>query len=418
MKAYGVRLYGANNLKLEEFELPKIKDDEILVKVVSDSVCMSTYKAVILGTEHKRVPKNVATNPVLIGHEFAGDIVEVGSKWASQFKAGQKFAQQPALNYKGSLASPGYSYEWFGGNVTYTVIPMEVMELGCLLPYNGNAYFDASLGEPMSCIVGAYHASYHTTPGSYNHVMGTVIGGKMAILAGTGPMGLGAIDYAISCDRKPSLLVVSDIDDARLARAKSIFDKKAKDNGVALHFINVKGDNATAIKNLLDFTDGKGFDDVFVYAPVKEAIEMGDDILGRDGCLNFFAGPTDTKFKANFNFYNAHYTSTHIVGTSGGNVDDLKESLEMSAKGLINPAVMLTHIGGIDSTIDTVLNLPKIPGGKKMIYNHINMPLTSIDDIMNKPQTDSRFKHLASLLATNNGIWNVACEEYLLANFA
>lgn len=418
MKAYGVRLYGANNLKLEEFELPKIKDDEILVKVVSDSVCMSTYKAVILGTEHKRVPKNVATNPVLIGHEFAGDIVEVGSKWASQFKAGQKFAQQPALNYKGSLASPGYSYEWFGGNVTYTVIPREVMELGCLLPYNGNAYFDASLGEPMSCIVGAYHASYHTTPGSYNHVMGTVIGGKMAILAGTGPMGLGAIDYAISCDRKPSLLVVSDIDDARLARAKSIFDKKAKDNGVALHFINVKGDNATAIKNLLDFTDGKGFDDVFVYAPVKEAIEMGDDILGRDGCLNFFAGPTDTKFKANFNFYNAHYTSTHIVGTSGGNVDDLKESLEMSAKGLINPAVMLTHIGGIDSTIDTVLNLPKIPGGKKMIYNHINMPLTSIDDIMNKPQTDSRFKHLASLLATNNGIWNVACEEYLLANFA
>ena len=50
MKAKAVRLHGANDLRLEEFELPEIKDDEILVKVVSDSVCMSTYKCAILGT--------------------------------------------------------------------------------------------------------------------------------------------------------------------------------------------------------------------------------------------------------------------------------------------------------------------------------------------------------------------------------
>ena len=43
MKAKAVRLHGANDLRLDEFELPEIKDDEILVKVVSDSVCMSTY---------------------------------------------------------------------------------------------------------------------------------------------------------------------------------------------------------------------------------------------------------------------------------------------------------------------------------------------------------------------------------------
>ena len=54
MKAKGVRLHAANDLRLEEFELPEITDDEILVKVVSDSICMSTYKCAILGTEHKR----------------------------------------------------------------------------------------------------------------------------------------------------------------------------------------------------------------------------------------------------------------------------------------------------------------------------------------------------------------------------
>ena len=53
MKAKAVRLHGANDLRLDEFELPEIKEDEILVKVDSDSVWMSTYKCTILGENHK-----------------------------------------------------------------------------------------------------------------------------------------------------------------------------------------------------------------------------------------------------------------------------------------------------------------------------------------------------------------------------
>lgn len=44
MKTKAVRLYGANDLRTEEFELPEIKDDEILVKIVSDSICMSSLQ--------------------------------------------------------------------------------------------------------------------------------------------------------------------------------------------------------------------------------------------------------------------------------------------------------------------------------------------------------------------------------------
>src|SRR5665647_132013 len=73
-----VRLYGTSDLRLEEFELPAIKEDEILAKVVSDSICMSSYKAAKQGPDHKRVPNNVAENPIIIGHEFAGEIMEVG----------------------------------------------------------------------------------------------------------------------------------------------------------------------------------------------------------------------------------------------------------------------------------------------------------------------------------------------------
>ena len=51
MKAKALRLYGKEDLRLDEYELPEIKDDEILARVVSDSICMSSYKAAMQGEE-------------------------------------------------------------------------------------------------------------------------------------------------------------------------------------------------------------------------------------------------------------------------------------------------------------------------------------------------------------------------------
>ena len=416
MKTKALRLYGASDLRLEEFELPEIKEDEILAEVISDSICMSTYKCATLGAKHKRVPDNVAENPVIMGHEFAGNIVKVGKKHQNQFCPGMRFTLQPALNYKGTMWSPGYSYHDFGGDCTYTIIPAEVMELGCLLAYKGDAYFEASLAEPMSCSIGAFHAAFHTQMGVYHHEMGVKAGGKMAILAGAGPMGLGMIDYALHGDRQPSLLVVTDINEARLEKARRLFpQEEARKQGVALHFINTDGmaDAAGTLREL----SGGGFDDVFAYAPVRQVVEQASDILGRDGCLSFFAGPTDPKFSAELNYYDVHYNATHVIGTTGGNTADMMESLELTAAGRIHPAVMVTHVGGLDCAGETTLNLPKLPGGKKLIYTHINMPLTAIDDFAALGREDSRFAHLAQIVARHNGLWCLEAEKYLLENW-
>ncbi len=416
MKTNAVRLYGKNDLRLEEFELPEMKDDEILAHIISDSICMSSYKAASQGSDHKRIPNNVAENPVIIGHEFCGEIVAVGDKWKDKFKAGEKFSIQPALNQKDDpYAAPGYSFQYIGGDATYIIIPNVVMESGCLLPYKGEAFFYGSVSEPISCIVGTFHANYHTTQGSYVHSMGIVEGGNMAILAGVGPMGLGAIDYAIHCDRKPGLLVVTDIDDARLARAASIYTvEEAEKNGVKLIYANTSSSDK-GVDYLISLTAGKGYDDVLVFAPVKQVVEMGDKLLAHDGCLNFFAGPSNPAFSAEFNFYNVHYNSTHVVGTSGGNTEDMLESLDMMAKGLINPASMITHIGGLNSVVSTTLNLPGIPGGKKLIYTNIDMELTAIADFKEKGKTDPLFAELARIVEANNGLWSAAAEKYLLS---
>jgi len=416
MKTKAVRIYGKKDLRLEEFDLPVLKEDEILASVISDSICMSSHKAAIQGADHKRIPDDIHVNPTIIGHEFAGVILEVGKKWQNKFRSGQKFSIQPAMNHMGTLNAPGYSYRFIGGDATHIIIPPIVMEADCLLPYDGEAFFPASLSEPMSCIVGAFHASYHTPPGTYKHIMGIQRGGRMAILAGVGPMGLGAIDYALHQERKPALLVVTDIDDTRITRASCIFTPEhAEKEGVHLIYINT-GKMKDPARHLRELTGDKGFDDVFIFAPVKPVVELGDAILGFDGCLNFFAGPTNPEFKAEFNFYNVHYAFTHIVGTSGGNTDDMKESLKLMGEGKINPAIMITHVGGLDSAVDTTLNLPHIPGGKKLIYTNISMQLVALYKLGELGRKDPFYASLNDIVSKNDYIWSLEAEKFLLAN--
>lgn len=239
----------------------------------------------------------------------------------------------------------------------------------------------------------------------------------MAILAGAGPMGLAMINYVISREeRRPSLCVVTDIDQARLDRAAEIITvEKARSKGINLVYFNTSlADDP--LRALSDLSGGSGYDDVFVLAPVSPLIEQGDALLAFDGCLNFFAGPSDPDLKAKMNFYNVHYAYTHVVATSGGNNDDMVEALEILNRGL-DPAGLVTHIGGLNAVVETTLSLPHIPGGKKLIYTHIDMPLTPLADLERLGETDPLFAELARIVEAKNGLWSVEAEEHLLKHF-
>ncbi|MDD4369962.1 MAG: zinc-binding dehydrogenase [Anaerostipes sp.] len=415
MKVKGVRMYGAKDLRLEEFEIPEIKENEILLKVMSDSICMSTWKETKLGSGHIRVPDNIDTNPVIIGHEFSGTIAKVGSKWADEYKVGERFVVLPGI--PDQMGAPGYSYEYFGGAVTYCIIPDDVIEKNCLLHYDGNSYYEVSVSEPMYCIIGGYNSNYHTVSDSYEHFSGAKANGNIAILGGCGPMGLGAISYALAMENRPKRVVVTEVSEDRIARAREVLsEEEAKEKGIELFYVNT-ANMENPKEELLKITEGEGYDDVFIYAPIKGVAELGNEILGFDGCMNLFAGPANSDFKAMMNLYDCHYTKTKIIGSSGGLLSDLQEALNLIAAKKVNPAVMITHVGGIDAIVSTTLNLPEIPGGKKLTYTQFDMPLTAIEDFRELGKTDPLFEKLADACDRHKGLWNKEAEDILLEHF-
>jgi hypothetical protein len=77
---------------------------------------------------------------------------------------------------------------------------------------------------------------------------------------------------------------------------------------------------------------------------------------------------------------------------------------------------MITHIGGLDSVVETTMNLPQIPGGKKLIYTNISMELTAISEFRERGEKDPMMAKLADIVEANNGIWNLEAETYLMEN--
>lgn len=412
MNSKAVRIYGVKDLRLEEFELPTMKDDEIEARIVTDSLCMSTYKVSNQGEKHKKLPNDLKNHPVIMGHEFCGVITKVGEKWKHLYKPGDRFVAQPNLG-RADTFSLGYSFPYVGGEATNVVIMNEAIEKGCLLPYKGEGFFEGALVEPLSCIVAGFKANFHLRDrNDYDHTMGIKENGALAILGGTGPMGFLAIDYAIHNDRRPKHLVVTGRTQSKLDMAKRLYPvEEAAKYGVTLTYV-LTADEDDIVEELKALTpDAKGFDDIFLMAAKERLVTQAEQLLAYDGCLNFFAGPADSKFASTINFYNIHYNATHFVGTSGSNTQDMKDAIALIENKTVNVAKIATHIMGLNHVCESILNLPKMPGGKKIVYSGKEFPVTDVSAFGENNELE---KHLKELVDAHDGLWNAEAEQYFL----
>lgn len=414
MKTKAVRIYGVHDLRLEEFELPEMKEDEICARIITDSLCLSTWKVSNQGAKHKKLPDDLATNPVIMGHEFCGIIEKVGEKWKDQYKPGDKFVAQPNLGRADSY-SLGYSFPYVGGEATEVVIMNEAIEKGCLLPYKGESFFEGAMVEPLSCVIAGFKANFHLRDrNDYDHTMGIKEGGAMAILGGTGPMGSLAIDYAIHGKKRPSVLVVTGSTPEKLERSKKLYSpEEAAKNGVELHYVHTPKES-DFVQQLKDLTPNKkGFDDIFLMVAQEDMVTKSEALLAFDGCLNFFAGPSNSGFMASMNFYNLHYNATHFVGTSGSNTQDMRDAIECIEDKVVDLAKIATHVMGLNDVCESILDLPNIPGGKKLVYSQKQFPRTSVQEFSKENAFE---RTLSELVEKHDGLWNAEAEAYFLEN--
>jgi L-iditol 2-dehydrogenase len=82
--------YGGKDIRIEDLPTPKIKDDEVLVRVKAVSICGSDLHA-YMGTSKRRIP------PLVMGHEFSGEIVKLG-RTVKGLKEGERVVLEPVLS--------------------------------------------------------------------------------------------------------------------------------------------------------------------------------------------------------------------------------------------------------------------------------------------------------------------------------
>lgn len=412
MKVSAARLYGKNDLRLESFDLRDIRPDEALAKVICDSVCMSSYKTLQRGKPKSLYPAGTEEQPIIIGHELAAEIVQVGEKVQHLYKVGDRFGVQAAMVIDGVGMAPGYHFCEFGGAATYVIVPGNVLPSEYMIWFKDMPFYQASLGEPYACLIFALYANFHTLRNTRGITMGIQEGGNMAVMGGCGPMGVGCVELVLNMNKRPRILVVTDIDQARLdSAAKIISPQYAAQKGVELFYVNTAAmeDPAAGLRAL---TGGAGFDDIFIMCPVKGVIEQADAVCAYSCCINFFSGPVDTQLSANVNFFDVHYKAKHIIGSASSGVVDMREVLDMAAQARLRSEVMITHVGGLNCAVETISNLPRVPGGKKLIYTNIELELTAIEDFCKKD--DPLSQGLAEICARHNMLWSGEAETYLL----
>ena len=283
-----------------------------------------------------------------------------------------------------------------------------------MIPYEGDSFFKGSLVESVGCVLRGYKGFYHTDYSNYVRTDGAKKGGRLAILGGAGPMGIGAVELATGY-AGVSQVVVTDLNQDRLdyAEAKSTPAEAAK-KGCELIYLNTSG-LEDPVKTLLEISDG-GFDDVFVMVPVPALFTMAEQICREDGCVNFFAGPPIHDMQGSLNLYRVHYDGIHVVGTAGSIPEDTVDTIKLIEQNAINPGAIVSHILGLEPVMDTIYAMERPSGAKKVCYPSLDIPLVAIDELAELGKTDPLWAALAEIVERNGGLWCAEAEKYLLEN--
>ena len=301
-------LYGAGleNLgksgKPEEVAVPAYGADELLVRQDACGLCFSDTKVIGLGINHPRLTgRDLATDPVTLGHEVSCTVVGVGANLKDRFHVGERYVVQADVFYQGKSMAYGYAIR--GGLAEYSVIPKAIIDgdEGCyLLPVRPETgYVESALTEPWACVVSAYAQS---------HRDGIKHGGKMLIL-GSHEARTHTYDWAglFGTERKPESI------DTDTFSGKAVESFRTQTLGMDLFSTAIGLAETLAAQNALP-EQTLFYDDILVLDGVApEAVEEAAALLADHGIMNFVGGKPLPR-KLSLDIGRIHYNWHHYLG--------------------------------------------------------------------------------------------------------
>lgn len=306
--------YNNNDVRIEEMPIPKIDDNELLVKVQVCGICGSDVM------EWYRVKKA----PRVLGHEMAGDIVKVG-KNVKKFKVGDRiFASHHVpcntcsfcKNDQHTLCKTLHSTNFYPGGFAEYLKVLEInIDRGVFILPEEMTYEEGAFIEPLACAVRGMR------------IAGMKAGLSVLVL-GSGVAGL--LNIKLAKAMGASKIFATDIDDFRL--------KTAKNMGADI-VINAKENVSEELKK---HNNEKLADLVILCAGVPSAAKQAMDSVAAGGTILFFA-PTEPGVEIPFPMFNLWNKQVKIVSTYAGAPRDLKESIELIKSKKVNVTDMITH---------------------------------------------------------------------------
>ena len=315
------RLYGVNDIRLEDVPVPQIRSDELLLRVRAASICGTDIRMIRNG--YGNISQE---NPRILGHELAGEIADVGCD-VTEYTVGQRVTVAPnmgcgvcnqCVSGKTHMCKTyrALGINMDGGFAEYVKIPAVAIRQGniAILP-DHVSYEEAALNEPLSCV---YNGSEQCAirPGDFVLVIGAgpigIMHGMLAKMAGAGRV------------------YFNDLSKDRLEMVKKIDST----------FITIQNDLEETI---MKETNGEGVDVVITACPSPEVQSLAPELCNIGGRVNFFGGVPASRQPVGIDTNLVHYKQLILTGTTRASLMQFRKTLSFVESGILNVKQLISN---------------------------------------------------------------------------
>ena len=339
MKAAVLR--APNEFVVDSVATPKAGPGELVLRVKAATVCGTDIR-ILRGRKTKGV-----RFPSILGHEFAGEVVDVGPG-VTQFSCGDRVCADPVMPCRACayckmgrenvcLNRQAIGYEFDGAFAEFLRVPAVALQSGNVVRMpEGMRYEAAALAEPLACCLN----------GMRNAEVGL---GDAVVVIGAGPIGL--MHAALARRAGARLVVMSEPNPGRR--------QAAAERGVDRTVDPSAEDLGGVVRGL---TDGLGADVVILAIGAAPLANEALGMVRKGGRVNLFAGFATGDAPA-MDVNAIHYNEIAVTGASALSRRDYEMALQLLATGQIDAASLITHRFGI---ADAVAALAEAESGRAL----------------------------------------------------